>query len=333
MKVSVIICTHNRGDMLDKALSSVMASTVPASAEWEVLVVDNNSCDQTPKIVEDVCRRYPGRIHYLFEPQPGKSHALNTGVREARGDIVAFMDDDLTVEPTWLQSLTAALNDDQWAGVGGRTRLAQAFVPPGWLPLEGPYSLGAVLAALFDLGDEPCQLTNANAPYGANMAFRRKMFEKYGFFRTDLGPSPSRDIPRPNEDTEFGRRLMAAGERLRYEPSAIAYHPVPEDRIRQGYFLSWHFDFGRALVREFGRGPNVLSIPRPYVKILAILVKTIALFIPQWILTLSPQRRFHWKCMVWQSAGELSEFYRFARHKPADRTLSRSLVNSSDTSH
>ena len=63
------------------------------------------------------------------------------------------------------------------------------------------------------------------------MAYRKKMFEKYGGFRTDLGPSSDKRIPRPNEDTEFGRRLMAAGERLRYEPSALVYHPVPANRI------------------------------------------------------------------------------------------------------
>ncbi|MGB8065422.1 MAG: glycosyltransferase family 2 protein [Candidatus Sulfotelmatobacter sp.] len=312
MSVSVIICTYNRCDILETALSSVMASALPESTEWEVVVVDNNSCDHTREVVEGFCRRYPGRVRYLFEQQPGKSYALNTGVCEARGDILAFMDDDLTVEPTWLQSLTVAMNDGQWAGVGGRTLLAQAFSPPSWLTLDGPYSLGAVLAALFDLGDNPCQLTEA--PYGANMAYQKKMFEKYGLFRTDLGPSPTREIPRPNEDTEFGRRLLAGGERLRYEPLAIAYHPLPEDRIRQDYFLDWHFDFGRAIVREFGRGPNVLGIPRPWLKMLAIWIKTIVLTVPRWIVSLSPHRRFHWKCMVWVSAGGISELYRFTRY-------------------
>src|SRR5690349_7477494 len=90
------------------------------SVEWEVLVVDNNSSDQTREVVDEFCRRYPGRFRYLFESRPGKSCALNAGVREARGAVVAFMDDDVTVEPTWLQELTAALHNGQWAGAGGR---------------------------------------------------------------------------------------------------------------------------------------------------------------------------------------------------------------------
>jgi len=262
VKITVIVCTYNRCQTLAKALDSIAASTLSNSVEWEVLVIDNNSRDGTREVVEDFCGRYPSRFRYRFEPHEGKSYALNTGIREARGDILAFMDDDLTVEPTWLESLTAALGDGEWAGAGGRTLLARSFSPPRWLALEGQYGLGGVVAPLFDRGDTPCILSEA--PYGANMAFQKKMFEKYGLFRTDLGPSPNRDTPRPNEDTEFGRRLLAAGERLRYEPSAIAYHPLPENRIRKGYFLGWWFDYGRAMVREWGRGPDVLGIPRPY---------------------------------------------------------------------
>lgn len=313
MNITVIICTYNRCQVLEKALNSVAASKLPESIGWEVLVVDNNSSDGTRDIVADFCRRCPGRFRYLFEPNPGKSYALNTGIREARGDVVAFLDDDLTVEPMWLQNLTANLRNGEWAGTGGRTRLAQKFTPPGWLPLDGPYSLGGILAALFDLGDEPCRLTLP--PYGANMAFQKKMFEKYGFFRTDLGPSPNTEIPRPNEDTEFGRRLLAAGELLRYEPHAIAYHPVPENRIKKDYFLAWWFDYGRAEVREWGRGPDFWGIPRPYLNMLAIGTKLMVPSIWRWMLTLNPERRFRHKCWIWLAAGEMNEFHRLARRK------------------
>jgi len=100
MRITVILCTHNRCQSLATALRSVAASLLPPSVEWEVLVVDNNSCDQTREIVEEFCRQYPTRFCYLFEPKKGKSEALETGLRAARGDIVAFMDDDVRVEPT-----------------------------------------------------------------------------------------------------------------------------------------------------------------------------------------------------------------------------------------
>ena len=77
--------------------------------------------DSTREVVEDFSRRHPGMFRHVFEPQPGKSFALNRGIGEARGNVLAFLDDDVTVEPTWLHNLTAPLKDKQWAGVGGRT--------------------------------------------------------------------------------------------------------------------------------------------------------------------------------------------------------------------
>jgi len=199
------------------------------------LVVDNNSRDQTREVVDRSCRRYPCRFRYLFEPNQGKSYALNTGIREARGDILAFTDDDVTMDPTWLQNLTARLHSGEYAGAGGRTLPAEAFNPPHWLALNGPCGLVHIPCAKFDLGDAPRDLDRP--PFGTNMAFTKDMFEKYGLFRTDLGPSPTREIARPNEDTEFGRRLIAAGERLRYEPSAVVCHPTPQHRLQKAYFL------------------------------------------------------------------------------------------------
>ena len=178
MRITVILCTYNRSQSLKKALESVANSTLPNSVEWEVLVVDNNSRDQTRGGSGRISPPLPGRIRYLFEEQPGKSYALNAGILEARGDVLAFMDDDVTVEPTWLQNLTTPLQDNQWAGTGGRIRPDRNFSPPRWMLLEGQYSLGSPLAAAFDLGDNPGELDRS--PYGTNMAFRKSIFEKYG---------------------------------------------------------------------------------------------------------------------------------------------------------
>src|SRR5712664_1316562 len=214
MKITVILCTHNRCGSLAKALNSIAALTLPESVEWEVLVVDNNSSDETREVVEQsFCSRYSGRFRYVFEPRPGKSHALNAGIREARGDVLAFTDDDVTVEPTWLQNLTATLHDSKWAGAGGRVVAEWACSPPSWLSLEGPYALGDTLA-LFNRGYEAREISEN--PFGANMAFRKAVFEKYGGFRSDLGPRAGSQDPQKSEDAEFGRRLLLAGERLRY---------------------------------------------------------------------------------------------------------------------
>jgi glucosyl-dolichyl phosphate glucuronosyltransferase len=304
MSITVILCTYNRCESLATALNSAAALQLPCSVEWEVLVVDNNSSDQTRDLVEEFCRRYSDRFRYLFEPQQGLSHARNAGIRGARGDIIAFMDDDVTVEPTWLQNLTATLHDGHWAGAGGRIVPAWNCLPPRWLPLGDRYGLAPL--AIFDLGTEPGQL--AEAPFGANMAFRRAMFEKYGLFRTDLGRCASTMIS--NEDTEFGGRLLDGGERLIYEPSAIVYHPVPENRVQKKYFLAWSFGKGRADIRQFGarRDTRYQCWGIPLYMFRNLVVRTL-----RWMVAVEPGLRFSRKLKVWAKAGEIFECYRQSR--------------------
>ncbi len=315
MRITVILCTHNRCRSLAKALESVAASRLPVSVEWEVLVVDNNSHDQTREVVEDFCARYTGRFRYLFESKPGKSYALNSGIREAHGEILAFMDDDVTVEPTWLQDLTASLYGLDWVGAGGRILPEKAFSRPRWLALSGPYAMPGILA-LFELGDTPGRLELA--PYGTNMAFRKEMFEKYGGFRTDLGPSPGSEIR--NEDTEFGRRLMDAGERLRYEPSAVVYHEVPQHRLSKKYFLQWWFDYGRAEIRVRTKRPDFWVIPRHYISISNHILHVLPQRILQWLLASNPEQRFFNRCWAWAAAGHVVELYRQALKEPNEKS-------------
>jgi glucosyl-dolichyl phosphate glucuronosyltransferase len=307
MNITVILCTYNRCASLPRALASVAASELPSAVKWEVLVVDNNSTDETRAVVEEFCRLHPGRFRYLFERRQGLSQARNAGIREARGEVLAFMDDDVTVEPSWLLNLTANLQGTEWAGAGGRILPERSFSPPPWLSLHGPYGLGGVLA-LFDRGDKPGQLDWV--PFGTNMAFPRSMFEKYGEFRTDLGRCGDQLLS--GEDTEFGHRLVRGKERLRYEPLAVVYHPVPENRLRKEYFLAWYFDFGRSLIRESGRGPDIWGIPRPYFSIVKKTATSMAIFAFRWMVAVNPQERFFNKVMVWWQAGQIVEMYRLA---------------------
>jgi glucosyl-dolichyl phosphate glucuronosyltransferase len=310
MDVTVILCTYNRCASLERTLQSVARSELPDSVCWEVLVVDNNSSDQTPAVVEKLSRQLPGRFRYCHEPTQGKSYALNTGVREARGAIVAFLDDDVIVEREWLRNLTAPLEKGKWAGVGGRILMDEVVSLPSWLSATGRYCMMGIVCAYFDLGDQARVINYA--PYGANMAFRREVFESYGGFRLDLGPSTSADVPRPNEDTEFGRRLMSAGEVLGYEPSAVVYHPVPKERISKKYLLGWWFDYGRAQTRERGQRRDVWGIPHHYLAIPKIVGTTFLARMFHWLTALDPKRRFFWKSQVWVTVGWIAEMLAMA---------------------
>jgi GT2 family glycosyltransferase len=212
------------------------------------------------------------------------------------------LDDDVTVESSWLKNLTASMSNDEWAGAGGRILPEKNFSPPSWLSFKGSkgrYALAPL--ALFDLGDKACQL--AEPPFGTNMAFRKEMFEKYGDFRTDLGPRPDSEIR--NEDTEFGSRLLAEGERLRYEPSAVVYHPVAEARVQKKYHLTWWFDKGRADIRQFG----IPADARCFLGIPLYLFRRFAVWTLRWFLSVDPSKRFDSKIKVWCKAGEIAECF------------------------
>jgi glucosyl-dolichyl phosphate glucuronosyltransferase len=323
LDITAILCTCNRMDTLTETLETLAASQLPDSISWEVLVVDNNSTDKTRELVQSFSDRYPGRFRYLFEPKPGKCNALNSGIGSAYGEVLAFVDDDVTVDPKWLQNLTAPLLRHECAGVAGRILPAQAFPLPSWLSwkhsVDGfqPDPL-AVLCARFDLGDQARDLDFDHAPYGANMAFPRPMFEKYGGFRLDLGPRPKSQIR--NEDMEFGRRLINGGERLRYEPSAVVHHPVPLGRISKQFFLSWWFDYGRASIIERGERANVIGIPWDYLSLLRRVTVMSGMML-RGMFGLRPEERFFYKCMIRKEAGMTIELYRRLQRKPTKRTV------------
>jgi glycosyltransferase involved in cell wall biosynthesis len=303
MDITAILCTFDRSESLIKALDSLAVMTLPAATEWEVLIVDNNSRDQTRAVVEAFCHRHPGRFRYLYEPRQGKSYALNTGIQAARGDIVAFVDDDVIVTPTWLSNLTTPLQSTEWSGTGGRILPQPGFSLPPWLAFDGPYGMGHIPCAQFDLGDKPQVLDRP--PFGTNMAFRKTMFDKYGGFRTDLGRGAGNLMS--NEDTEFGRRLIQAGERLRYVPTALVYHEVPRNRITKDYFLKWWFEYGRCLIREVDSHRNILGIPLKYFSIPSKTFRALLPMAARWLISLNPRRRFYYKCMAWLAAGQIME--------------------------
>jgi glucosyl-dolichyl phosphate glucuronosyltransferase len=306
MMTTVVVCTYNRCKILEKALDSLVASALLDSFEWEVLVVDNNSSDQTRDVVEGFIQRHPGRFRYVFEPRPGVSYARNAGVRESRGDVLAFMDDDVTVGRGWLRNLTASLHSGDCAGAGGRIVPVWKSQPPRWLPIDRPYALAPFVS--FDLGSEPGPLNEP--PFGASMAFRKEVFKKYGCFRTDLGRCGTNLLS--NEDTEFGHRLLAAGERLRYEPSAVTQHPVPEERVRKLYVLNWWFGKGRADISEFG----IPAGTRWFLfRIPLFLIRRTMKWILQSMISTNPSSRFYCQLAVWNLAGQIVGCYRAPLHR------------------
>lgn len=312
MNITVILCTYNRCVSLERTLRSVSQTTVPGSF-WEVLIVDNNSSDGTRQIAEYFCRTEPQHFRYLFEPTPGKSNALNSGIKEARGEILAFLDDDVVVESDWLERLTAPLGDSRWAGVGGKIVPDGEFRAPRWIPLHEKYALAPL--AMFDLGSNSAELHEA--PFGTNMAFRKSVFAKLGGFRVDLGPQPGSAIR--SEDTEFGYRVLGDGLRLWYEPSAIVHHSLPPNRLRKPYFLTWWHDKARADLRCNG---VPVEMKLMFLGIPLVFLRRLGVWTIRWLTSFNPARRFGAKLKVWAISGQIKECFRLAHESGTHNTKS-----------
>lgn len=307
MDITVVICTYNRCKSLSTTLDSIAAQIMPAGVTWEVMVVDNNSTDDTRNVVESYCKRHPAIFGYVFEPEQGLSRARNAGIRAGSGDLVVFTDDDVVAEPAWLNNLTEPLLRGDWAGGGGRVVPPNDLRLPEWITVGGDRDLVGALLPIFDLGEQSGAMKKP--PYGANMAFRRSMFERYGTFRVDLGHCGENLLS--GEDTDFGNRLLAAGERLHYEPSAVVHHPVPDDRLSKRYFRAWWFDFGRTRIIERKMKPSMFGMPRRPLSLANLVLRFLPFRLLRWIATADVQRRFYNECEIWQTLGEIAQTWTF----------------------
>ncbi len=231
--LSVIICTWNRAASLDATLQS-LAGLLPVSAwTWELIVVDNNSTDATRAVAERWTQRLP--LRYVFEPKQGHTFARNRGLAETSGGIIAFLDDDVVLEPGWLIALHGAFTRERCDVLQGRVRLRLPRARPAWFS-----SSCAEWLAQADYGDAPGPLQRYLV--GANMACRQSVFHRCGAFNTDLGVNRSGF----NDDTEFSKRVRGQGFKEWYEPRAVVWHVIPPERMTQRYFLHRSFRQGKS---------------------------------------------------------------------------------------
>src|SRR5215467_10846814 len=136
MKVSVVLATYNRANQLRVALESFSQLSYPRDLSWELLVVDNNSTDATCAVVKSFAAgaRFP--VHYVFEKKQGRSAALNAGILQAKGEIVAFTDDDVTLDRDWLSFLKKTFDENDCTAVAGRVIPQWNHPKPDWLRME-----------------------------------------------------------------------------------------------------------------------------------------------------------------------------------------------------
>ncbi len=285
--VSVVIPTRNRADSLDRALRSIVdpAPTTP----FEIVVVDNASDDETAAVLERWEAR-DGRIRSMRETELGRAPALRTGTKAATGPVLLFTDDDVLVEPGWIDAYARFFERRAGASVAGGpiTPFPRAGRWPAWYADVAAPSLGMVVHD----GERP--LGVGEHIWGANMAVRASTFERIGGWRADLGVRGAvhPTDPGENEDVEFQYRARERGEQVWFCPAARVRHAVG---VRPpGWFLRRAFANGRnsTLRRPWPGMPRVRRVePASAAAILVCVGRSVGVVVAALWFRVRPTRR------------------------------------------
>jgi glucosyl-dolichyl phosphate glucuronosyltransferase len=253
--VSVIVCayTERRWDELVAAVASVADQS---RAALETVVV----CDHNPTLHERVRQQLPDVIVVPNREARGLSGARNSGVSAARGDVVAFLDDDAVAAPDWLESLLAPYADPSVIGVGGAIEPDWADRRPRFLPDEFDWVVGCTYRGM------PAERGPVRNLIGANMSLRRTVLEAVGGFRTDVGRIGTRPLGCEETELCIRARHRLPGRELIYEPRARVRHRVPPERAEWAYFRArcWSEGLSKAMVTRSVGGGDGLASERRY---------------------------------------------------------------------
>jgi GT2 family glycosyltransferase len=308
MFISVVICTRNRADSLAETLDSLLCSSNLKEPDWEVLVVES-STDHTKEICRKFQQKFPEHFRFWTEKKLGKSNALNTAIGLAKGDILAFTDDDVLCAPDYIEAIRTVFTTYSPDAAQGRVLLDCEDGWPDWL--DKRY---AGMADFRDCGDKVIELDGTL--FGVNMMVRADVFQKVGGFSPVLGPGGIGVW----EDTEISLRMRQNGCRMIYAPQVLIRHQWPHGRLTKAFLRERVFGQGRVLA-------YYESLPAPLFRFgLYVIKETIRQEIAAtWFRWKgSPAAALHCQCEARSQAGFFWQHWLFKRGIP--RTLSKDLA-------
>jgi glucosyl-dolichyl phosphate glucuronosyltransferase len=243
--VSVVLCTYNRVELLNGAIRT-LCNQLQSSHPYELIIVDNNSSDGTKECSLGYCDRFE-HVRYVFEQQQGLSRARNRGLQEARGDYIAFVDDDCEVPDDYIVRLTEVLREVRPAVLGGPAYPLYKSRKPDWYKDE---------YAQYELSDHPRPLNKNEYAYGFNMVFRRNCLEMVGGFDPELGMS--------GDDIGYGEDIVPQRlirekmpeEVLYYDPHVRVYHLVRPEKMTLRFTMQSKYQHGKASSRIHGNADS-----------------------------------------------------------------------------
>ena len=233
VSVSAVVCTRNRPNCLGKAIGSLVDQTLP-KGRYEIIVVDNASTDNTKAVVEGFQSE---NLRYIYEPVLGLSRARNTGWQNARGEYVAFIDDDAMACPEWLERIVTAFETvkPRPGSVGGKVVPIWGAARPAWLPKDMEPALTIV-----DWSDEPILLTQGHQFLaGANVAYPRAILETVKGFSVNLGRKGTSLLS--SEEYLIERYIRRSGLGVYYDPRILVEHHIHAQRLTVRWLCRRYF--------------------------------------------------------------------------------------------
>ncbi len=299
LRLTILICTHNRRALLARTLASIERMRRPTGWDLDILVMANACTDGTHEWLKEYARaaQVEGRLPLRWEavPRTGKSHALNAAIPLLDATLVAFVDDDHRVDEGYAQAVCACAQAHPEAHLFcGRILPDWDGREPAWIHDQGPYRIYPLPVPRFDLGDREMDLAAGDAtPGGGNLALRPEVFATIGGFSTELGPQGHNLAG--GEDTDFVQRARAAGLGLRYCPGMIQHHYVDTARLRLGYIMRKAYQRSRAGTRS---GERHEGLPR-------YLWRKVAGYGIRALIALSPRRKRYYLVRTAAALGEM----------------------------
>ena len=236
VKLDVVVPTYKRSNLLRLTISSLLQAPVPEGMDVSILVVDNNSNDDTESVVRELQSTASKRIVYIKETMQGLSHARNAGIRNGTAELIGFLDDDEEIEKDWFNVIFREFSDPATELIGGTSHPNWKAPVPPWLPpryhmvlaVHPPTTRFAFKTA-----------SDKDGLWGGNAVFRRSVFERIGMYSTTMGRSSTGLLS--SEDQELYNRVLGAELRGFHVPDLIMYHYIPADRVTRRYFRRWHY--------------------------------------------------------------------------------------------
>jgi glycosyltransferase involved in cell wall biosynthesis len=264
MKVSVIVCTYNRAQYLPTTLQRLAEQTCDSN-HYEILIIDNNSTDETSNISREFIKNHPHiDCKYYLEQDQGHTFARNRGIKESNYNILSFIDDDAFVRPNFIENTIHYFsNNPSVAAIGGKIIPKYESSEPKWMSKY----LWPLVAAL-DMGDTPKQFKGRKFPIGANMAFRKSTFDKYGIFDVELGRRGTG--LEGGDEKEMFTRLKNGNEKIFYDPKVVVDHIIPDKRLTTKYIKGLAMGVGTSEKKRLKKASIISKLERLFEEVLKI---------------------------------------------------------------